>query len=151
MKVEDIYQAPQSEALPQTPIERTLSKQSLIGTVIGTFSAGIPSMLLYIMILNFDLFVLADIDIALFFIIPVLGFIIGITAKVCGGGIQKRHQLCCGAITLFLVIIANLFVQSHIGLFSSLIAVFVASYFSKIRLTEQEKVALLQWQEQNGQ
>lgn len=151
MKVENLYQAPKSDALPQPPIEQMLARQSLMGTIIGTFSAGIPSMLLYIIIFNYDFFTLLNIDFTILITIPFLGVVIGMTARVCGSGIERRYQLCCGAITLLLVLIANMFITSHIGLISSLLAVIIASYFSKIKLTEQEKLALSQWQAQNGQ
>lgn len=151
MNVEEIYKTPKAESLPLTPIEQLLAKQSIFGVVIGTFSAGIPSMLLYIMLFNSSAFQIFNSDYTVLLLMPILGFIIGMTAQVCGGGIERRLQLCCGTVTLFLILIANYFVASSIGLFSSLFTVIIATYFSKIRLTEQEKVALSQWQAQNGQ
>ena len=153
MKAEEIYAAPKSGLSVQKPIERILAKQSILGTVIGTFSAGIPSMLLYIIVTtyNFQIIELFGGYITLFIMMSILGVITGMTAQVCGGGFELPHRLYCGAITTLLVAIANLFVDDLAGLFCSIFTVIFAVYFCKIKLTEQEKVALIQWQAQNRQ
>ena len=153
MKAEEIYAAPKSNSPAQKPIERILSKQSIIGTAIGTFSAGIPSMLLYIIVTNYDFqrIELFGGYITLFIMMSILGVVIGMTAQVCGGGVELPHRLCCGSISILLAAIANLFVDDLTGLFCSIFTVIFAVYFCKIRLTKQEKVELMQWQAQNRQ
>lgn len=153
MKAEEIYAAPKSALASQESIERMLAKQSIIGTVIGTFSAGIPSMLLYIIFTTYNFQIIEQFGgyITLFIVMSLLGMVVGITAQVCGNGIGLSHRLCCGAITIILVVIAHLFVDDPIGLFCSIFTSIFAIYFCKIKLTEQEKVALIQWQAQNRQ
>jgi hypothetical protein len=137
MTEKDIYAAPDTQPQQRPLAEQVLSEQSMIGIVIGSLSAGIPSMMLYVIIVSMYAFPVAA------YILP--GLIIGFTARFCGRGIEFRFRLVCGLITFALLLVVNYFITYPSGIILSLPSVFLAIILAKRKLTREQNSALVRY------
>lgn len=134
----DIYAAPESEPEAVSLAQKLLNEQSMIGVIVGSLSAGIPSTLLYALIVGIHTYPF------LAYILP--GILIGYTARFCGRAIQFRFQLVTGMITLGLLLGINYVLTYPSGLLLSLPSVVIAIVLAKRNLTREENAALARWE-----
>jgi hypothetical protein len=135
---EDIYATPNSDPDTGSVAQKILSEQSMLGVIVGSLSAGIPSTLIYALIVGMHTYpVLA-------YLLP--GLLIGFTSRFCGRAIEFRFRLMTGAITLVLLLVINYILTYPSGLLLSLPSVVIAIIVSKRKLTREENTALARWQ-----
>ncbi|MCJ8272947.1 MAG: hypothetical protein MJK04_26560 [Psychrosphaera sp.] len=134
---EDIYATPNSDPDTGSVAQKILSEQSMLGVIVGSLSAGIPSTLIYALIVGVHTYPF------LAYILP--GILIGYTARFCGRAIELRFRLMTGAITLVLLLVINYVLTYPSGLLLSLPSVAIAIILSKRKLTRDENTALARW------
>ncbi len=134
---QQIYQPPQScDSQEPSLAQQLLQEQSMFGLIVGCLSAGIPSMLLYaLLIAMYDLSVFA-------FVLP--GILIGYTARFCGRGIHWHFRLVTGLITFTLLLSVNYILTFPSGLVFSIPSVVLAMILCNRKLTREENAALIQ-------
>jgi hypothetical protein len=135
---DSFYAPPQTEPAQMGTAQKILNEQSMLGVVVGSLSAGIPSTLIYTLIVGMHTFPIIA------YIIP--GILIGYTARYCGRAVEFRFRLVTGLITFALLVAINYVLTYPSGLLLSSPSVIIAIILAKRKLSRKENAALVRWQ-----
>ncbi|MEN7343379.1 MAG: hypothetical protein AAAFM81_10570 [Pseudomonadota bacterium] len=139
------YAPPAASNLSDAPPLATqlLDEQSLVGTVVGAVSGGVPGYVFYTMV------VLSNVAPAIAFFIP--GVVIGFGAKWVGRGLTVMHALVAAGIALLGLLSCLFFVKlTPVGFLMSLPNVLIAGLLAKRSLTREQAKALYDYRWQHG-
>ena len=131
---DNLYAPPEADPAELTLAERLLNEQSMPGVIVGALSAGIPSVILYALIVAMYSHPLIA------FVLP--GILIGYTVRFCGRAIEWRLRLVSGLITLILLLFINYLLTYPSGMILSLPSVALATILAKRNLDPTEQSAL---------
>lgn len=133
-----IYDTPQSSQDEEIPLAlKLVQEQSMFGAIVGSLSAGIPSILIYALIVAMYNYPVVA------YVLP--GILIGLTSRFCGRGLYWRFRLVTGFITFVLLVVINYILTYPSGMVLSLPSVILAIILSKRQLTREENAAFIRF------
>jgi hypothetical protein len=138
MTSENEFYAPPDSEPDEVPLaQKILSEQSMLGVVVGSLSAGIPSTLIYALVVGIHTYPIIA------YVLP--GLLIGYTSRFCGRGVEFRFRLVTGLITLALLAVINYVMTYPSGMLLSSPSILIAIIVAKRKLSREENAAIIRW------